>query len=70
MSRNLDRRIELLFEIHRQELKDHLRFVLDSTWKDNQRARTLLPQRTYSFRKADEDKFNVQEAFIKHYGST
>ncbi len=68
MSRNLDRRIELLFEIHRQELKDHLRFVLEQTWKDNQRSRLLLPQRTYSFRKADEDKFNVQKFFIKHYG--
>jgi polyphosphate kinase len=67
MSRNLDRRIELLFEIHRQELKDHLRFVLDSTWRDNQRARVLLPQRTYSFRQAQEDKFNAQEFFIKHY---
>ncbi|MEI6438035.1 MAG: polyphosphate kinase 1 [Candidatus Omnitrophota bacterium] len=68
MHRNLDRRIELLFEIHRQELKDHLRFVLDQTWKDNQRARLLLPQRTYSFRKATEDKVNAQDFFIKHYG--
>lgn len=67
MSRNLDRRIELLFEIHRQELKEHLRFALESTWKDNQRARQLLPQRTYSFRKADEDKFNSQEFFIRYY---
>ncbi|MBF0594087.1 MAG: polyphosphate kinase 1 [Candidatus Omnitrophica bacterium] len=67
MSRNLDRRIELLFEIHRQELKDHLRFVLENAWKDNQRSRTLLAQRTYSFLKADEDKFNAQEFFIKNY---
>ncbi|MBF0386979.1 MAG: polyphosphate kinase 1 [Candidatus Omnitrophica bacterium] len=68
MSRNLDRRIELLFEIHRQELKDHLRFVLEQTWKDNQRVRLLLSQRTYSFRKAEEDRFNAQDYFIKHYG--
>jgi len=67
MSRNLDRRIELLFEIHRQELKDQLRFVLDNTWKDNQRSRMLLPQRTYSYRKAEEDKFTAQEFFIEHY---
>lgn len=70
MSRNLDRRIELLFEIHRQELKDHLRFVLEQSWKDNQRSRLLLAQRTYSFRKAEEDRFNAQEFFIKHYGQT
>jgi len=67
MSRNLDRRIELLFEIHRGELKEQLRSVLENTWRDNQRSRVLLPQRTYSFIKADEDVFNAQEFFIKKY---
>jgi polyphosphate kinase len=67
MTRNFDRRIELLFEIQKQELKDHLRFVLENSWKDNQKARTLLPQRSYSFLKAKEDRFASQEFFMKHY---
>jgi polyphosphate kinase len=64
MSRNFDKRIELLFEINRQDFKDRLRSILDDCWKDNQRSRTLLPQRTYAFSKAAEDKFSVQESFL------
>jgi polyphosphate kinase len=69
MRRNFDRRIELLFEIQKQEIKDHLRFVLENTWKDNQKARSLLPQRTYSFLKASEDRFAAQEFFMKYYSA-
>lgn len=67
MSRNFDRRIELLFEIHRPELKEHLRFVLETTWKDNQRARVLLAQRHYAFLKEAVEPFGAQEFFINHY---
>ncbi len=65
MARNFDKRIELLFEIYKQDLKDQLRAVLDICWKDNQKTRMLLPQRTYSFRKAAQDKFDSQEYFLK-----
>ncbi|MBF0486250.1 MAG: polyphosphate kinase 1, partial [Candidatus Omnitrophica bacterium] len=67
MSRNFDKRIELLFEIHHQEQKDHLRNILDMSWMDNQKTRILLPQRKYSFMKAQEDKFNAQEFFLNNY---
>ncbi len=67
MSRNFDKRIELLFEINRQELKDHLRQVLDLSWKDNQKTRVLLPQRNYTFTKAAKEKFNVQAALLRQY---
>lgn len=67
MSRNFDRRIELLFEILQPELKEHLRTILEMTWKDNQKARLLLPQRTYSFLKAHEDRQSVQEFFLGYY---
>jgi polyphosphate kinase len=69
MRRNFDRRIELLFEIQKQEIKDQLRFILESTWKDNQKARSLLPQRTYAFLKAGEDRFAAQAFFMKHYSA-
>ncbi len=65
MTRNFDKRIELLFEIYKQEMKDELRAILDICWKDNQKTRMLLPQRTYSFRKAAQDKFNSQEYFLR-----
>jgi polyphosphate kinase len=67
MSRNFDKRIELLFELRQQEHKDHLRFILENCWKDNQKSRTLLAQRTYSFIKAGQEKFNAQEFFLEHY---
>ena len=65
MSRNFDKRIELLFEIHQQGLKDQLRSILEASWKDNQKARVLLPQRTYAFIKATKDKFSVQDFFLQ-----
>lgn len=65
MSRNFDKRIELLFEIYQQDLKDRLRSILEATWKDNQKARLLLPQRTYSLTKASKDKFSAQDFFLQ-----
>jgi polyphosphate kinase len=65
MSRNFDKRIELLFEIYQQGLKDQLRSILEASWKDNQKARVLLPQRTYAFTKASKDKFSVQDFFLQ-----
>ncbi|MFH0754634.1 MAG: polyphosphate kinase 1 [Candidatus Omnitrophota bacterium] len=65
MRRNFDKRIELLFEIYKQEHKDQLREILDVCWKDNQKTRMLLPQRTYLFRKAVQDKFDAQEYFLR-----
>ncbi|MBF0569272.1 MAG: polyphosphate kinase 1 [Candidatus Omnitrophica bacterium] len=69
MSRNFDRRIELMFEIQKEDLKEQLRFILETSWKDNQKVRRLLPQRSYAFLKADEDKFNAQEFFLRHYAA-
>lgn len=67
MRRNFDSRIELLFEILQQDLKDHLRNIMESSWKDNQKSRLLLPQRSYSFLKAQEDRFSAQDNFLRQY---
>lgn len=67
MCRNFDKRIELMFEILQPNLKESLRGILDNTWRDNQKSRTLLPQRTYSYLRSKEDKFNAQEYFLKSH---
>jgi polyphosphate kinase len=67
MQRNFDRRIELMFEIYKQDIKENLNFIFESFWKDNTKARVLSADKTYSHYKNGEEKFNAQEFFIKHY---
>ncbi|MCK9432880.1 MAG: polyphosphate kinase 1, partial [Candidatus Omnitrophica bacterium] len=67
MSRNFDRRIELLFEIGRRDLNGHLLSVLEECWKDNVKSHILSSNGEY-IRPPSEDKaFDVQEYFIKYY---
>jgi polyphosphate kinase len=68
MSRNFDSRIELLFEIYQQEIKDHLQYLMDMCWKDNLKSRLLQPDRKYLRQKDTEEKFNFQERMISYYG--
>ncbi len=67
MGRNFDRRIELLFEITKQEIKSHLQFILENYWKDTRKTRVLGNNRVYDRVKKESDTFNVQEYFINHY---
>jgi len=68
MRRNLDRRVELLFEVHRQELREHLMFVMESYWRDMAKSRFLMPDRSYVRQKhGDEAEFNAQEFLVNHY---
>ncbi len=67
MARNFDRRIELLFEVNKAQLKEHLKFVLEQYWKDNLKSHSLAPDKQY-FRPKKEDKpFNAQEYLIEYY---
>ncbi|MFA5117349.1 MAG: polyphosphate kinase 1 [Candidatus Omnitrophota bacterium] len=67
MSRNFDRRIELLFEISRQDLNEHLRFILEEYWRDNSKTHLFTARNEY-IRPAREGKaFNAQEFFIGYY---
>jgi polyphosphate kinase len=67
MSRNFDRRIELLFEVSRQDLNEHLRFILDEYWMDNSKTHLFTARNEY-IRPAREGKpFNAQEFFIGYY---
>jgi polyphosphate kinase len=67
MSRNFDRRIELLFEISRQDLNEHLWSVLDAYWKDTVKTRILTANREYIRPVPEEKPFNAQEHFIGYY---
>ena len=67
MTRNFDRRIELLFEITKPEIKSHVQFILDSYLKDTRKARLLRNDRSYGRVKKEGETFDVQEYFINHY---
>ncbi|MBI3602021.1 MAG: polyphosphate kinase 1 [Candidatus Omnitrophica bacterium] len=67
MTRNFDRRVELLFEITKPEIKTHLQFVMDNYFKDSLKARVLQKDKTYVRLARDEVSFGAQEYFINHY---
>lgn len=70
MRRNFDRRVELLFEITKQEIKDQLASLLDLYWKDDTKSWELTSERTYAKSKAKDKAFNVQEYLIQASGGT
>jgi polyphosphate kinase len=69
MTRNLDRRIELLFELYRDELKTEMCSLLELYWKDNVKSRILASDGSYTrAKKTDkEEKVNAQEILIGRY---
>lgn len=67
MTRNLDRRVELLFEITKTEIKSHIQFILDNYLKDTQKTRLLKSDKTYERLVNKKDSFAVQDYFINHY---
>ncbi|MCS7073323.1 MAG: polyphosphate kinase 1 [Bacteroidia bacterium] len=67
MPRNLNRRVELVFPIESQETQEELLEILDHLFKDNQKARILQPDGTYS-RSAlveGEESFSAQDYFLQ-----
>ncbi|HOD12087.1 MAG TPA: polyphosphate kinase 1 [Candidatus Omnitrophota bacterium] len=68
MRRNLDRRVELLFEIHKQEITDQLSEQMQLYWKDNAKTRILTAKEVYVRPKETKEKFNIQEHLIRSYG--
>lgn len=67
MTRNLDRRVELLFEITKPEIKAHIQFILDNYLKDTLKTRVLKNDETYVRLLNEKAAFGVQEYFINHY---
>jgi len=67
MTRNFDRRVELLFEITKPEIKSHLQFILDNYWRDTRKSRRLGLEGTYARLSKDGQAFDAQDYFINHY---
>ncbi len=67
MQRNFDRRIELLFEILKQDLKDRLLDLMEIYWQDNVKARVLQPDGTYARPGCAGEKMNSQESLVQLY---
>jgi polyphosphate kinase len=69
MQRNLDRRVEIIFPVQDEKLKNSLiKTVLKTYLKDNIKARKLLPDMTYFRIKPGEDdkKVDSQEWLMNH----
>ena len=64
MTRNLDRRVELLFEISADHLKNKILSIVKNYLKDNAKARELTRQKIYIRNPEEKRKFNAQEFFL------
>lgn len=67
MERNFDRRLELLFEIYRDDIKEHLKSVLEWYWKDTAKSRFLRADRNYDRDREAREKFSAQDFLIDCY---
>jgi polyphosphate kinase len=63
MSRNLDKRLELLFPVSDPLLRERLIGVLNTYFADNVKARELLADGTYRPVRARGKRLRAQEAF-------
>ena len=64
MPRNLERRVEILFPVERQELKEELLHILKLQLRDTVKAHILKPSGVYEkVDKRGKEIFNSQDAF-------
>lgn len=66
MNRNLSRRVELLFPILQDNIKQRIIHIFDLMWQDNLKTRVLMGDGNYQ--RVDRrglEPFNVQEALMK-----
>ncbi|MCX7927830.1 MAG: polyphosphate kinase 1 [Candidatus Omnitrophica bacterium] len=67
MTRNFDKRVELLFEVNRKPIKDKLIWIMKTYWEDTAKVRYLAIDGTYTRPEVNERKFNAQEELLKIY---
>ena len=63
MPRNLERRVEILFPVEEEELKDRLRYILETELKDNRKAHILSVDGTYVKMKRPKEVIDSQHIF-------
>ena len=64
MTRNLNRRVEIACPVHDRQLREMLRWILDSQLRDTAKACMMLPDGTYC-RKQAAVPFDSQEYFMQ-----
>lgn len=67
MKRNLDRRIELLFEIYKEDVKVELKEILNLCWKDNVKSWEMGSDREYRKYTSKNSDFSVQDYWISQH---
>ena len=67
MSRNLDRRIELMFPILEKEAFKEVKMILDTYFEDNTNSQRLLPNGSWEPVEKGEKEFQAQEELYKIY---
>lgn len=67
MTRNLERRVELMFPVLHEDTKKQISYILESYFKDNSQTRILQKDGTWIHRNRsnDESSFNAQEQFYQ-----
>ncbi len=62
MTRNLDRRIEIVFPVKDQKIFDEIRHIIDLQWSDNIKARIIDAYQSNNYREKTEDPLRSQTA--------
>ncbi len=66
MPRNLERRVEILFPVEKEELKDELWHILSNQLRDTVKAQVLRPDGSYEkIDRRGKETFNSQDAFCE-----
>ena len=69
MPRNLERRVEIMFPIEKEELKQKAVHILECQLKDNMKAHMLTPEGTYErVNRRIQEPFSAQDAFCAEAG--
>ena len=65
MTRNLNRRVEIACPVHGTQLREQLKWILESQLSDTVKASVLLPDGSYC-RKHSTVPFDSQAYFMRH----
>jgi polyphosphate kinase len=64
MERNSFHRVEAVFPVESKGMKQHVQDIIDSFWKDNVKAESLLPDGTYRPVPREGEPWDAQEEFL------
>lgn len=66
MTRNMEKRIEILFPILSTRIKERIKYILDVTLKDNMKARVQDQNGKYHYVQKDPDSPSIQSQLVFH----